>query len=214
MSFTDRHDAGRQLAAKLKTYADPGSVCALALPRGGVPVAYEVAKALGISLDVLVVRKIGAPHRSELAIGAIASGGVELISESFVRHLRLTPDSIEAILARERLELDRRERAYRGSRPLLDVEGKTVLLIDDGIATGASMQVAVTALRQRRPARIVVAVPVVERRVAESLALQADQVIAVVIPQELSAVGEWYEDFSQTSDEEVCRLLAERTESQ
>lgn len=210
MQFKDRHDAGRQLAAKLNRFANQPGVCALALPRGGVPVAYEVSEALHIPVDVLVVRKIGAPNQPELAIGAIATGGVELVSEKFARQLRLSPNVVEAIVARERLELDRRERAYRGNKPPLEVLGKTVLLIDDGIATGASMHAAVTAARRRQPERIVVAVPVVELVVAETLARDADEVVAVLTPEQLTSVGEWYDDFGQTTDEDVRRLLGGR----
>lgn len=205
--FRDRHDAGRRLAAELSSYANRPDVCALALPRGGVPVAFEVASALRIPLDIWVVRKIGAPQQPELAIGAIASGGVEILSTTLPGHLGISPAEIEEILARERLELARREQAYRGHRPSIEVENKTVLLIDDGIATGSSMQVVVAALRPRNPASIVIAVPVVDRSVKTALAQHAGQVISVLTPNELNAVGEWYDDFTQTTDEEVCRLL-------
>lgn len=209
MSFRNRQQAGRQLAAQLSAYANRADVCALALPRGGVPVAHEVARALRIPLDILVVRKIGAPNQPELAIGAIATGGVEMLSITLPGRLRFPPEMIDEILARERAELARREQAYRGNRPPIAVEGKTVLLIDDGIATGSSMQVAVAALRRRHPARIVIAVPVVDRRIKEMLAPRADEVVSVLTPNDLSAVGEWYEDFDQTTDEEVCRLLTD-----
>jgi putative phosphoribosyl transferase len=209
MLFRNRQDAGRRLAAELSAYANRPDVCALALPRGGVPVAYEVARAFSVPLDIWVVRKIGAPQQPELAIGAIATGGVELLSPSLPGRLRILPSMVDEILAVERLELARREQAYRGNRPPIPVEGKTVLLIDDGVATGASMQVGVAALRQRRPARVVIAVPVIDRRVKAMLAQHADEVISVLTPTDLNAVGEWYEDFSQTTDEEVCRLLSE-----
>jgi putative phosphoribosyl transferase len=209
MPFRNRHDAGRRLAADLSAYANRLDVCALALPRGGVPVAYEVARALHIPLDIWAVRKIGAPHQPELAIGAIATGGVEILSASLPARLFISPAMVEEILAAERLELARREQAYRGNRPPIAVEGKTVLLIDDGVATGASMQVAIEALRRRRPASIVVAVPVVDRRIKEMLAQHADEVVSVLTPGDLNAVGEWYEDFSQTTDEDVCRLLSD-----
>ena len=205
--FRNRQQAGRQLADQLSPYANRPDVCALALPRGGVPVAYEVARALHLPLDIWVVRKIGAPHQPELAIGAIATGGVEMISTDLTVRLHIPPAAIEEILSRERLELVRREQAYRGNRPPISIEGKTVLLIDDGVATGSSMQVAVAALRQRRPDRVVIAVPVVDRRVKEMLAQHADEVISVLTPTDLNAVGEWYEDFSQTTDEKVCGLL-------
>jgi putative phosphoribosyl transferase len=207
MPFRNRHEAGQRLASELSPYASRPDVCALALPRGGVPVAYEVACALRIPLDIWVVRKIGAPQQPELAIGAIASGDVEMLSSTLPGRLGIPPAVIDQILTHERAELSRREQVYRGNRPPIEVEGKTVLLIDDGIATGSSMQVAVAALRQRRPARIVIAVPVVDPRIKAMLQQHADEVVSVLTPASLSAVGEWYEDFSQTTDEEVCRLL-------
>jgi predicted phosphoribosyltransferase len=207
MHFHDRFDAGRQLASQLASFANHADVRVLALPRGGVPVGYEIARALRAPLDVWVVRKLGAPGIPELAIGAIATGGVQLIAPNVTRELGISHHQIEEIAARERLELERREKAYRGDRPPVEVAGKTVLLVDDGLATGATMRAAIAALRHRHPARIVVAVPVAARYICEELSQEADQVLCLWTPSDLSSVGQWYEDFSQTSDDEVCDLL-------
>src|SRR5271165_5593136 len=207
MHFQDRSDAGRRLAVELAPFANQPDVRVLALPRGGVPVAFEIARALHAPLDVWVVRKLGAPGIPELALGAIAPGGIELISPDIARRLRIPPEQIEAIAARERLELDRRTQAYRGNRPPIDVRGQTVILVDDGLATGATMRAAIAALRRLEPARIVVAVPVAAPSVCQQVAGEADQFLCLFTPPDLDSVGQWYDDFSQTSDAEVNDLL-------
>jgi putative phosphoribosyl transferase len=205
--YRDRSEAGRYLAEKLADYAGRPDVLVLALPRGGVPVAYEVAQALGALLDVFLVRKLGVPGHEELALGAIASGGVRLLNAEVVRGLRIPPEVIDQVAATERAELERREREYRGNRPAPDVRGKTVILVDDGLATGASMHAAVAALRQQEPARIVVAVPIAAPSTCEEFQDEVDEVVCARTPEPFYAVGLWYEDFSQISDEEVCDLL-------
>lgn len=207
MRFRDRSDAGRRLAAELTAYAGRPDVLVLAIPRGGVVVGFEVARALRVPLDVFIVRKIGAEHIPELAVGALASGGVQLIDEGIVRAVKMSQEAVDRIIVREQAELVRRESAYRGTQPPVVIRGKAVLLVDDGVATGASMRVAIAALRQRGPAEIVVAVPVVDLSVVPVLAAEADRVIAVSTPIHLGAVGEWYVDFEQTTDEEVIELL-------
>jgi putative phosphoribosyl transferase len=205
--FRNRREAGRLLAAKLAKYAKHPDMLVLALPRGGVPVAYEVARALGAPLDVFLVRKLGVPGHEELAMGAIASGGVRVLSEDVVRELRTPPDVIETVAAAEERELLRREHEYRGDAPTPDVRGKTVILVDDGLATGASMRAAVTALRAQGPARTVVAVPVAASSTCKELRRAADDVVCAFTPEPFFAVGQWYQDFSQTTDEEVRELL-------
>ena len=207
MLFRDRADAGRRLAAKLSAYAGRPDVLVLALPRGGVPVAYEVAQALGAPLDVFLVRKLGVPGREELAMGAMATGGVRVINEDVVRTLGIPDDVIDAVAEKERRELARRERAYRDDRPPPDVRGKIVLLVDDGLATGSTMRAAIAALRRMHPARIVVAVPVGSVETCAEMADVADEVVCAETPEPFYAVGLWYEDFSQTTDEEVHALL-------
>jgi erythromycin esterase-like protein/predicted phosphoribosyltransferase len=206
--FRDRREAGRLLAEKLAAYANRPDVLVLALPRGGVPVAYEVARGLGAPLDVFVVRKLGVPGHEELAMGAIASGGVRVLNDQLVEHLGIPEQAIEAIAARERQELERRERLYRGDRPTSDVRGCTVILVDDGLATGATMHAAIEALRQQNPARIVVAVPTASPETCEEMKEKTDDVICAITPEPFYAVGHWYQDFSQTADEEVGTLLA------
>jgi len=206
--FRNRTDAGRQLAEKLVAYADRGDVLVLALPRGGVPVAFEVAQALGAPLDVFVVRKLGVPGYEELAMGAVATGGVRVLNDEIVRGLGISDHQIDAVVARELHELARRERLYRGDRPPPDVAGRTVILVDDGLATGATMRAAVAALRQRQPARIVIAVPTASPDTSEALKAEADDVVCAVTPEPFLAVGDWYEDFTQTTDDEVRELLA------
>jgi predicted phosphoribosyltransferase len=214
MRFFNRTDAGRQLATLLTAFAKQPGLRILALPRGGVPVAFEIARALHAPLDVWVVRKLGAPSIPELAIGAIAPGGIQLISADTVRRLNIPQGIVEAIADRERAELERRERAYRGDRPPVEITAKTVILVDDGLATGSTMRAAIASLRRLQPARIVVAVPVAARSVCSQLIGAADpeggadQVICLFTPADLDSVGQWYEDFSQTSDSEVCDLLA------
>jgi len=212
--FRDRREAGRLLAEKLAAYANRPDVLVLALPRGGVPVAYEVARGLGAPLDVFVVRKLGVPGYEELAMGAIATGGVRVLNDQLVERLGIGDQAIEAIAARERQELERRERLYRGDRPPLDVRGRTVILVDDGLATGATMHAAIDALRQQNPARIVVAVPTASPEACEEMKEKADDVICAITPEPFYAVGRWYHDFSQTADEEVGVLLAQQGTSE
>ncbi len=206
--FRDRREAGRVLAEKLAAYANRPDVLVLALPRGGVPVAYEVARALGAPLDVFVVRKLGVPGYEELAMGAVATGGVRVLNDQLVERLGVPEHIIDAVAARERRELARRERLYRGGRPPPDVRGRTVILVDDGLATGATMHAAIQALRQQNPARIVVAVPTASPETCEEMKARADDVICAITPEPFHAVGRWYQDFSQTTDEEVAALLA------
>jgi putative phosphoribosyl transferase len=207
MLFTDRVEAGRFLASKLREYTDHPEVLVLALPRGGVPVAFEVARALRAPLDVFLVRKLGVPGHPELAMGAIASGGVRVLNEDVVGALGISRDMIEAVAAVEEQELERRERIYRGGRPPPDVRGRTVILVDDGLATGSTMRAAVAALRQHGPDRIVVAVPVGAPDTCEEFRSEADDVVCARTPEPFYAVGLWYGDFSQTTDEEVHDLL-------
>jgi predicted phosphoribosyltransferase len=207
MLFRDRREAGRFLARKLTEYADRPDVLVLALPRGGVPVAFEVAQALHAPLDVFLVRKIGLPGHEELAMGAIASGGVRVLNNDVVRALGIPEDVIETVAAAEQQELERRERIYRGDRPPPDVRGRAVILVDDGLATGSTMRAAVAALRRQGPARIVVAVPVGARESCAEFECEADDVICARTPEPFYAVGLWYGDFSQTTDEEVHDLL-------
>jgi predicted phosphoribosyltransferase len=183
-------------------------VVVLGLPRGGIPVAFEVASIIGAPLDVCVVRKLGVPGHEELAMGAIATGGVEMLTTRTIRVLRITPEAIMRTLARERVELERRERAYRGDHPPVEIRGRTVILVDDGLATGASMTAAVTALRRRGPRAIVVAVPVASASACADLRRLADGCVCVLAPESFQGVGEWYVDFSQTTDDEVRELLA------
>jgi predicted phosphoribosyltransferase len=205
--FRDRSEAGRLLASKLGAYANRPDVLVLALPRGGVPVAYEVARALNAPLNVFLVRKLGVPGHEEYAMGAIATGGVRVLNESAIRSLGVPDYVIDAVAAKEQQELARRERLYRGDRPPPDVRGKTVILMDDGLATGATMQAAVKALRQEQARRIVVAVPVAAPETCKQLKEQVDEIICAVTPEPFYAVGLWYQDFSQTTDEEVRELL-------
>jgi len=214
MLFDDRRAAGRELARRLKGYAGRGDTLVLALPRGGVPVAFEVARALGAPLDVFLVRKLGAPGRPELAMGAIASGGIRVLNSSVVTALGIEEEEIEAVAHDEQVELDRQERLYRRNRPRLDVKNRTAILIDDGLATGASMRAAVEALRQQGAARIVTAVPVGSVDTCADFKAVADEAICVRTPEPFYSVGQWYTDFSQTSDEEVQRLLAEAESAQ
>jgi putative phosphoribosyl transferase len=205
--FRDRSEAGRLLAAKLAQYADRPDVLVLALPRGGVPVGYEVARALHVPMDVYIVRKLGVPGHEELAMGAVASGGVRVLNDQVVAGLGVPNYVIDAVAAWEQQELERRERLYRGQRPPPDVRGKTVILVDDGLATGSTMLAAVRALRQLGPARVVVAVPVASPDTCELLKAEVDEVVCAVTPEPFYAVGLWYRDFSQTTDEEVRELL-------
>lgn len=207
--FRDRTDAGRRLAAELGGYAGRSDVLVLALPRGGVPVAYEVAAALGAPLDVFLVRKLGMPGHEEFAIGAIASGGVRVLNEDTLREYGVTHQQVDAVVEAEQRELERREQQYRGLRPFPDVAGRTVILIDDGLATGSTMHAAVRALREERPAHIVVAVPTAPPETCADLRAAVDEIVCLTTPEPFYAVGLWYEDFSQTTDDEV-RMLLER----
>ncbi|MEP7226331.1 MAG: phosphoribosyltransferase [Gemmatimonadales bacterium] len=205
--FRDRTEAGQVLAARLEKYAGKPDVIVLALPRGGVPVAYEVARALHAPMDIFVVRKLGIPGQEELAMGAVATGGVRVLNDQVVRGLSIPDYVIDAVVRWETEELKRRERVYRGDRPPPDVRGKTVVLVDDGLATGSTMLAAVRALRQQGPARIVVAVPVASPDTCELLKAHVDEVVCAATPEPFYAVGLWYRDFSQTTDEEVRELL-------
>jgi len=205
--FRDRAEAGRILAEKLVGYAGRPDVLVLALPRGGVPVAFEVARALEAPLDVFVVRKLGVPGHEELAMGAIASGGVRVLNEHVIQALQPPFRVIEAVAAQEFQELVRRERAYRGDRPALEVQGRTVILVDDGLATGSTMQAAVKALRRLEPARLIVAVPTAAPSTCVDFSHEVDECICAITPDPFYAVGIWYGDFSQTTDEEVRDLL-------
>jgi putative phosphoribosyl transferase len=205
--YRDRRHAGRELASKLLEYADRPDVMVLALPRGGVPVAYEVATALRAPLDVFIVRKLGVPGHEEYAMGAIATGGVRVLDDRVVRTARVTRAELDAVTAAEERELERRERQYRGDRPPPDVAGRTVILIDDGLATGATMRAAVEALRQEGAARVVVAVPIAPPETCDAFRDIVDDIVCARTPEPFYAVGLWYEDFSQTTDEEVHDLL-------
>jgi putative phosphoribosyl transferase len=210
--FRDRSEAGRVLARLLADYAGRDDVVVLALPRGGVPVAYELAKALDVPLDVFVVRKIGLPGHEELAMGAIASGGVLVLDRRLVQALGITQSELEEAIAAQRRELERREAAYRDGREPLDLEGKTVILVDDGLATGATMQAAAQAVCRMNPAQIVVAVPVAAAETCDEFRADVDDIVCAATPSPFLAVGLWYEDFSQTSDDEVRDLLARAAE--
>ena len=212
MIFRDRNDAGQQLAARLTRYADRSDVLVLALPRGGVPVAYEVAKELNAPLDIFLVRKLGLPGHEEFAMGAIASGGIRVLNPDLVNYLRIPDEVIDAVAAREQRELERRARVYRAARPLPDVKDHVVILIDDGLATGSTMRAAAAALRLQKPGRIVVAVPVSSRETCDDFRGEVDEIVCAVTPEHFQGVGLWYEDFSQTSDEEVRELLRRATQ--
>lgn len=205
--FRDRVEAGGLLAEALAEYAGRDDVVVLALPRGGVPVGREVADALGAPLDVLIVRKLGAPGQPELAMGAIASGGFRVLNREVVRPLGIGARAIERVEAEERAELERRERAYRGDRAPVDVTGKTVILVDDGAATGSTLRVALRAVRERDPARVVVAVPTSARETCDRLREEADEAVCVRTPEPFIAIGAWYQEFPQVSDAEVRDLL-------
>jgi len=209
--FFNRTEAGQFLAENLSAYANRDDVLVLALPRGGVPVAAEVAKRLNAPLDIFVVRKLGLPGHPELAMGAIASGGVRVFNGEVMNAFRIPDEVVSAVSAEELTELQRRERAYRDNRHAPEVEGKTIILVDDGIATGSTMLAAVAGLRQLDAARIVGAAPVIAGSTYYEIRRAADDVAAVIVPENFYAVGQWYEDFSQTSDDEVRALLAEAT---
>ena len=210
--FRNRRDAGKILAQKLSAYANRADVLVLALPRGGVPVAYEVALALNVPLDILIVRKLGLPGREELAIGAIASAGIRVLNDDIIRVLSIPQEIINIVAQRELQELERREHMYRGDRPAPEVHNRTVILIDDGLATGASMRAAVVALRAQHPARIVIAVPTAAPEICNALEFDVDEIVCAITPKPFLGVGRWYEDFSQVTDEQVQRFLLEANE--
>ena len=212
LPFANRREAGQRLAQALRAYAGR-DLLVLALPRGGVPVAFEVAKALKAELEVMVVRKLGVPYQEELAMGALASGGARVLNHEVIANLGLSEDVIEEVTRREEQELARRERAYRGDRPFPKVKGRTVILVDDGLATGATMRAAVAALKTLGPATIVVAVPVAPPDTAAKLREEVDDLVCLATPENFYAVGQWYVDFSQISDEEVRELLAKARQS-
>lgn len=209
--FRDRRDAGRRLAQRLTAYANRPDVVVLALPRGGVPVGYEIAQALHVPLDVMVVRKLGVPGHEELAMGAIASGNIRILNEDIIRLLTISEPVIAEVARREHEELLRRERVYRGDRPSNAVEGRTVILVDDGLATGSTMRAAIAAVRQQRPAKVIVAVPTAAPETCQELKAEADEVQCAMTPTPFFGVGQWYEDFSQTTDQEVRELLSRAT---
>lgn len=206
MLFRDRHEAGQRLAAPLRDLADGNSVV-LALPRGGVPVGFEVARALNIPLDVFVVRKLGTPGQEELAMGAIGPGGVQVLNWDVVDACDISPQQIDAVAAREARELERREQRYRGNREQVELRGRTVILVDDGLATGSTMRAAIAAVRRQKPKKVVVAVPVAARSTCAEMQEEADGMVCLYTPLQFQAVGQWYQDFSQTTDEEVRELL-------
>lgn len=205
--FRDRREAGKTLAQKLMHYAERPNVLALALPRGGVPVAYEVALALHVPLDVFIVRKLGVPGHEELAIGAIASGGVRVLNKRIIESLNIPEEIIEQVAQRELQELRRREQAYRGEYPPLDIHGRIVILIDDGLATGASMRAAVVGVRAQDPERIMVAVPTAAPETCEAFQSEVDEIVCAITPEPFLGVGRWYDDFEQTTDEGVRLFL-------
>jgi putative phosphoribosyl transferase len=208
LPLRDRAAAGRALADALLAHYQGADVLVLALPRGGVPVAFEVAERLGAELDVILVRKLGAPGQPELAAGAIASGGIRVLNPDVVTGLGISEAALDSAAARETQELERRERVYRGDRPRPRIAGRCVILIDDGMATGATMRAAVAALRQQTPERIVVAIPVAAAQTVDVLRQQADDVVCLAMPSPFWSIGQWYRDFDQVSDDQVSRLLA------
>ncbi|HUX11103.1 MAG TPA: phosphoribosyltransferase [Terriglobia bacterium] len=207
--FRNRTEAGQKLAARLQAYNHQPDVLVLALPRGGVPVGYEIARALHAPVDVFVVRKLGVPWNPELAMGAVATGGVRVFEEETVRMLAIPGEEIAKVAAREERELERRERAYRGGRTPFPVAGRKVILVDDGVATGSTMRAGVAALRRLRPAQIVIAVPVAPRATCAMLRKLADEVVCLIEAEDFFAIGEWYEDFSQLTDQDVQKLLGD-----
>jgi len=211
--FVNRAQAGRLLAARLTHYASRQHTIVLALPRGGVPVAFEIARVLSVPLDVFLVRKLGLPGQQELAMGAIATGGVRVLNKEVVDYLAIPQRIIDMVARQEQQELERRERLYRGDRPAPEVRGVTVILVDDGLATGSSMRAAIAALKKLEPGRIVVAVPVAPRSTVEELGKDVDEVVCVLMPEPFDGVGRWYRDFSQTTDQEV-RILLDRAASE
>jgi putative phosphoribosyl transferase len=214
MLFKDRRVAGQILTQKLDAYSNRSDVLVFALPRGGVPVAYEIAQGLNVPLDVIVVRKLGVPDQEELAMGAIASGGVRILNEQILSQLDISDDRIARIALNEERELERRERLYRGEQPLPDLQGYTVIVVDDGLATGATMWAAIVALRKLKPARMAIAVPVAAPQTYQDLQDQVDEIVCIAQPSPFYSVGLWYEDFPQVTDNEVCELLTQAANSQ
>lgn len=212
MIFEDRKDAGKKLGSALMSHVENENCLILALPRGGVPVAYEAARELGVPMDILLVRKLGVPGQEELAMGAIASGGIQVLNKGLINMLGIPEESIDTVAKREDQEMKRRERIYRGNNPALEIKGKTVIIVDDGLATGATMRAAAEALRARNPGKIIVAAPVASPDTCEALNVVADEVVCLQTPQPFSSVGQWYKNFDQTSDEEVTELLNKSNE--
>jgi putative phosphoribosyl transferase len=209
--FNDRTDAGKRLSERLFEYANREDVLILALPRGGVPVAFEVAKELNLKMDIFIVRKLGVPGNEELAMGAIASGNIRVLNEDVIRSFRIPQKAIDEATANELGELERRERIYRKNRPVPKISGSTVILIDDGLATGATMRAAVAAVKTKNPAKVIIAVPVAAPDTCSDFGSEVDEVMCVATPEPFYGVGAWYEDFSQTTDKEVCDLLDRAT---
>lgn len=207
MIFRDREEAGQKLASRLSKYENRDDVIVLGVPRGGIPVAFEVATALHLPLDIFVLRKLGVPGHEELAFGAVGSGGVRVLNPRVVQQLGISQLDIASVTSAEREELERRERLYRGSRPRLDVQGRTVILVDDGIATGASLMAATHALRKMKPAAIVLATPIAPRATCDHLRREVDELVCMEMPEPFYGVGQFYGDFSQVSDEDVIQLL-------
>lgn len=207
MHFRDRTEAGRLLAELLKPHTNQANAIVLALPRGGVPVGYEIARQLHLPLDVFLVRKLGVPGQPELAMGAIASGGIQVLNDDVIRSRSISPETIAQVAMHESRELDRREQLYRNGKSALQFFGKTIILVDDGLATGASMRAAITAIRPQKPNQIIVAVPVADQQTYDDFRQMVDQIVCVSIPSPFYGVGMWYDEFSQTTDEEVKQLL-------
>lgn len=209
--FLNRAEAGRLLAIRLASYAKRSDVIVLGLPRGGVPVAFEVAQRLQVPLDICLVRKLGVPGHKELAMGAIASGGVRVLNYDLISWLNINSKTIDHVAERELRELQRRDRAYRGDRPQPDLCDRTVILIDDGLATGATMQSAIAIVQQQHPRQVIVAVPVAPQETCDKLKAEVDEIICLITPEPFYAIGLWYENFAQTTDAEVCSLLEQLT---
>ncbi|HSM83366.1 MAG TPA: phosphoribosyltransferase [Nodosilinea sp.] len=207
--FKDRTDAGRQLVARLKAYAHRPGVLVLGLPRGGVPIAYEVAQGLGVAWDICLVRKLGVPGHRELAMGAIAANGVRVLNYEVVSWLAISGRTIDAVAARELKELQRRDRIYRGDRPQPEIRDRTIILVDDGMATGLTMQAAIEVIKPQRPARLIVAVPVAPPQTCATLKTEVDEVVCLLTPKDLYSISLWYDDFAQLTDDEVCTLLSQ-----
>jgi putative phosphoribosyl transferase len=205
--FQNRYEAGQLLASQLSQYANNPNVLVLGLPRGGVPVAFEIAKKLNVSLDICLVRKLGIPGSPEVAMGAIASGGVQVLNDDLIDYFQISREAIAEVAARELQELQRRDRVYRGDRPLPQLRDRTIILVDDGLATGSTMQAAIEVLKPQQPQQIIVAIPVALLNICNKLGAEIDEVLCLKTPSSLGAIGRWYENFDQTTDEEVCKLL-------